>query len=177
VSDRLLRDTLTTRFGPLKEVDIVRSVRPSLPSSPSSLPSPLELASLTQLAPVPSPDHSPRRSSRPQKACAFIEFEKLDSARRAIQVSLRPTDGGEGGIMLPLDDGTHQRINVVERKPHGDRPISSRGGRGGASAGAPGERGGYKGGEGGRGGRGASSGTRGARGGRGRGGAAASASK
>ncbi|GAA5853601.1 hypothetical protein JCM9279_005071 [Rhodotorula babjevae] len=133
VSDRLLRDTLTTRFGPLKEVDIVRS-----------------------------------------KACAFIEFEKLDSARRAIQVSLRPTDGGEGGIMLPLDDGSHQRINVVERKPHGDRPISSRGGRGGAAAGALGERGGYKGGEGGRGGRGASSGTRGARGGRGRGGAAAS---
>ncbi|GAA5924609.1 hypothetical protein JCM3775_005421 [Rhodotorula graminis] len=140
VSDRLLRDTLTTRFGPLKEVDIVRS-----------------------------------------KACAFIEFEKLESARRAIQTSLRPTDGGEGGIMLPLDDGSHQRINVVERKPHGDRPISSRGGRGGSAAGGPGGagggegRGGYKGGEGGRGGRGASSGTRGMRGGRGRGGAAASA--
>ncbi|GAA6050287.1 hypothetical protein JCM3770_002772 [Rhodotorula araucariae] len=131
VSDALLRDTLTSRFGPLKEVDIVRS-----------------------------------------KACAFIEFEKLDAARRAIQVSLRPVDGGEGGIMLPLEDGTFQRINVVERKPHNERPVSSnRGGRGGGAAGGEG-RGGYKN-EGGRGGRGASQGARGARGGRGgRGGAA-----
>ncbi|BGP47762.1 hypothetical protein JCM10450v2_003627 [Rhodotorula kratochvilovae] len=129
VSDALLRDTLTSRFGPLKEVDIVRS-----------------------------------------KACAFIEFEKLDAARRAIQVSLRPVDGGEGGIMLPLEDGSFQRINVVERKPHNERPVSNRG-RGGGAAGGEG-RGGYKN-EGGRGGRGASQGARGARGGRGgRGGAA-----
>ncbi|TNY17056.1 hypothetical protein DMC30DRAFT_370312, partial [Rhodotorula diobovata] len=107
VSDRLLRDTLTTRFGPLKEVDIVRN-----------------------------------------KACAFIEFEKLDHARRAIQASLRPSEGGDGGILVPLDDGTStQRINVVERKPHDQRPTSGRGGaRGGAHAHAGGEgRGGYKG--------------------------------
>ncbi|KWU43027.1 NTF2-domain-containing protein, partial [Rhodotorula sp. JG-1b] len=59
VTDQLLKDTLTTRFGPLKELDIVRS-----------------------------------------KACAFIEFEKLDHARKAIQVSMRPSEGGEGAIFI-----------------------------------------------------------------------------
>ncbi|GAA5879502.1 hypothetical protein JCM3774_002701 [Rhodotorula dairenensis] len=100
VTDQMLRDTLTTRFGPLKEFDIVRS-----------------------------------------KACAFIEFEKLDHARKAIQVSMRPSEGGEGAIFITAEPGGAQhRINVVERKPHDQRPVSKRGG--GAMGGT--DRGGFR---------------------------------
>ncbi|GAA5990968.1 hypothetical protein JCM10908_000103 [Rhodotorula pacifica] len=100
VTDQMLKDALTTRFGPLKELDIVRS-----------------------------------------KACAFIEFEKLDHARKAIQVSMRPSEGGEGAIFVTAEPGGVQhRINVVERKPHDQRPVSKRGG--GAMGGA--ERGGFR---------------------------------
>ncbi|TKA51062.1 hypothetical protein B0A53_05857 [Rhodotorula sp. CCFEE 5036] len=99
VTDQLLKDTLTSRFGPLKELDIVRS-----------------------------------------KACAFIEFEKLDHARKAIQVSMRPSEGGEGAIFITAEGGMQHRINVVERKPHDQRPVSKRGG--GAMGGA--DRGGFR---------------------------------
>ncbi|GAA6041085.1 hypothetical protein JCM8097_004712 [Rhodosporidiobolus ruineniae] len=114
VSDKALRDTLTTRFGALKEVDIVRS-----------------------------------------KACAFIEFEKLNDARKAIQASLRPSDGGDGGIHIDVGLSQPARINVVERKPHSERPggNAGRGGKGGEGA-SRGGRGGSVGGRGGRGGRG-----------------------
>ncbi|BGP31636.1 hypothetical protein JCM10296v2_003408 [Rhodotorula toruloides] len=110
VSEQALKDTLISRFGPLKEVDIVRN-----------------------------------------KACAFIEFEKLDHARRAIQTSLRQAEGGEGGIMITVDPatGAQARINIVERKPHDQRPKradgATRGGRGGSSGGTGG-RGGARGG-------------------------------
>ncbi|KAM0787452.1 hypothetical protein ACM66B_003531 [Microbotryomycetes sp. NB124-2] len=53
-----------------------------------------------------------------QKACAFVEFERLDSARRAIQASLRRDEGGDGGIVL----GPGMIIHIVERKPKDDRP-------------------------------------------------------
>ncbi|GAA5855382.1 hypothetical protein JCM8547_009058 [Rhodosporidiobolus lusitaniae] len=100
VSDKALRDVLTSRFGPLKEVDIVRS-----------------------------------------KACAFVEFEKLEHARRAIQASLRPSEGGEGGIHIDVGTGMPARINIVERKPHGERPNPGRRNQEGAdqrgSGGAP----------------------------------------
>ncbi|GAA6021089.1 hypothetical protein JCM10207_003359 [Rhodosporidiobolus poonsookiae] len=134
VSDKALRDILTSRFGPLKELDIVRS-----------------------------------------KACAFIEFEKLHDARRAIQASLRPSDGGDGGIYIDVGLSQPARINVVERKPHDQRPVSNRT-RGGGAIGAGGDRsaGGAprQGGRddaassrGGRGGRGGATSTRGGRGG------------
>lgn len=114
-----------------------------------------------------------------QKACAFVEFERLDSARRAIQASLRPSEGGEGGLMVyPDGNGQGDMIHIVTRKPPGERPISSgtRGGRGGASGAGGDDRrgaytrgagstGGYKGGvvgeEAGRGGRGGAKSTRG----------------
>ncbi|BGP24222.1 RAN protein binding protein [Rhodotorula toruloides] len=110
VSEQALKDTLISRFGPLKEVDIVRN-----------------------------------------KACAFIEFEKVDHARRAIQTSLRQSEGGEGGIMVTVDPatGAQTRINIVERKPHDQRPKrtdgATRGGRGG-STGNTGARAGARGG-------------------------------
>lgn len=37
VSDQLLKDTLTSRFGPLKEMDIVRSVSLALYARPRSI--------------------------------------------------------------------------------------------------------------------------------------------
>ncbi|GAA5991306.1 hypothetical protein JCM11641_002818 [Rhodosporidiobolus odoratus] len=95
VSDKALRDALTSRFGPLKEMDIVRS-----------------------------------------KACAFVEFTSLEAARRAIQASLRPSDGGEGGIHIDVGQSMPARINVVERMQKGERPISNRA-RGGGAVGAP----------------------------------------
>lgn len=58
------------------------------------------------------------------KACGFIEFEKLDSARRAIQTSLRMGDGGEGGILIPRSDGGNDLVHVLTRKPQVDnRPV------------------------------------------------------
>ncbi|GAA5904386.1 uncharacterized protein JCM6883_006472 [Sporobolomyces salmoneus] len=81
VTEKQLREVLTTRFGPLKELDIIRS-----------------------------------------KACAFVEFINLNDARKAIQVSMRHQDGGENGIMFETPSGDKARINVVERKPHNERP-------------------------------------------------------
>ncbi|GAA5867657.1 hypothetical protein JCM1840_006645 [Sporobolomyces johnsonii] len=129
VPEATLRHVLTTRFGPLKEVDIVRS-----------------------------------------KACAFIEFETLHSARRAIQASLRPSEGGDGAILFDVPTGEKARINVVERKPHSERPTPRP--RGGGSVGGQQGRGqgegkAARGDEGARGGRGGASGARGGRGGRG----------
>ncbi|GAA5958453.1 hypothetical protein JCM21900_001475 [Sporobolomyces salmonicolor] len=129
VPEATLRHVLTTRFGPLKEVDIVRS-----------------------------------------KACAFIEFESLHSARRAIQASLRPSEGGEGAILFDVPTGEKARINVVERKPHSERPVPRPRGLGnvGAQQGrGQGEGKATRGDDGARGGRGGASGARGGRGGRG----------
>jgi len=81
VSHQSLSQTLGARFGPIKEMEIVRS-----------------------------------------KACAFIEFEKVDSARRAIAASLLPNQGGEGGIRVDVGEATPAKINVETRKDRAERP-------------------------------------------------------
>ncbi|KAI0036100.1 hypothetical protein K488DRAFT_38894, partial [Vararia minispora EC-137] len=81
VSDLALRHVLNTRFGPIKELEIVRS-----------------------------------------KACAFLEFQSLDAARRAIAASLPVRDGGDGGIRIDGVDGSQGVIRVEVRKERGERP-------------------------------------------------------
>lgn len=81
VSHQSLTGTLTTRFGPIKEVEIVRS-----------------------------------------KACAFIEFTNVDSAKRAIAASLPQNQGGEGGIRIDVGEAGQARIVVETRKERADRP-------------------------------------------------------
>ncbi|CDO70380.1 hypothetical protein BN946_scf184999.g20 [Trametes cinnabarina] len=101
VTEAALRTTLTTRFGPIKELEIVRN-----------------------------------------KACAFIEFQSLESAKRAIIASLPHAQGGEGGIRIETDGGAGQaRITVETRKERGERP----GQRGGAPINGDRGRGGFEG--------------------------------
>lgn len=121
VSESNLRAHLESKFGALRELDIIRSVRLSQPE-PWSLSTDLTMLHL-------------------QKACAFLEFERLDSARRAIQASLRPSEGGEGGIFVESDAGGDM-IHIVSKKPLGDRPVSTGRGRGGGLGGDD-RRGGY----------------------------------
>lgn len=80
------------------------------------------------------------------KACAFLEFNTVESARRAIAASLPLNQGGEGGIKVG-EEGT--RITVELRKERGDRPPPRP--RGGAPP-QNGDRGGFRGGRGGTGG-------------------------
>ncbi|KAF8761209.1 Nuclear transport factor 2 (NTF2) domain [Rhizoctonia solani] len=89
------------------------------------------------------------------KACAFLEFVQVDSARRAILASLPTNQGGEGGIRIGEDTPNERapRITVEMRKERGDRPMS--GGR--PRTGGPEQRGSFRG----RGGRGRGDGTRG----------------
>ena len=57
------------------------------------------------------------------RACAFLEFRSIDSAKKAIIASLHPNAGGEGGIHLDEQKfGSPARINVETRKERGDRP-------------------------------------------------------
>ncbi|KAJ8469105.1 hypothetical protein ONZ51_g9201 [Trametes cubensis] len=101
ISDTTLRAVLTTRFGPVKELEIVRS-----------------------------------------KACAFLEFQQQEAARRAIIASLPIPQGGEGGIRIETDGGAGQaRITVETRKERGERP----GQRGGAPMNGDRGRGGFRG--------------------------------
>ena len=100
VSETALRQVLTSRFGPIKELEIVRS-----------------------------------------KACAFLEFNTLDAARRAIAASLPLRDGGENGIRIDANDGSQGNIRVEVRKERGERPVSRP--RGGAPI--NGDRGGFRG--------------------------------
>ncbi|KAF8155753.1 hypothetical protein B0H34DRAFT_714691 [Crassisporium funariophilum] len=82
------------------------------------------------------------------KACAFIEFVAVDSAKRAIIASLNQHQGGEGGVWLDVGGEVGQvRISVETKKERGDRPVSRpRGGapvvngegRGGAQGGGGG---------------------------------------
>ena len=82
VSETALRQVLTSRFGPIKELEIVRN-----------------------------------------KACAFLEFQQLEAAKRAIVASLPLQQGGEGGIRIETDGGAGQaRIIVETRKERGERP-------------------------------------------------------
>ena len=84
VNEKVLKEQLVSRYGPVRELDVVRA-----------------------------------------KACAFIEFEKVDGARRAIQASMRPSEGGEGGLIIGGD-----LMHVVTKASPGNRPSSStRGGR------------------------------------------------
>lgn len=47
------------------------------------------------------------------KACAFFEFQNLDSARRAIAASLPPSQGGEGGVWIDCGDSGSLRCVLV----------------------------------------------------------------
>ncbi|KAG9126617.1 hypothetical protein FRC07_002767 [Ceratobasidium sp. 392] len=99
VSPAALREVLTSRFGAIKELEVVRS-----------------------------------------KACAFLEFQTVDSARRAILASLPNNLGGEGGIRIGEDTATERapRITVEMRKERGDRPMPNRAPR---TGGGPDQRG------------------------------------
>jgi hypothetical protein len=82
ITQTALEQILTTRFGPIKECEIVRS-----------------------------------------KACAFLEFKSVDSAKKAIIASLQINAGGEGGIRLDEEKyGSPARIIVETKKERGDRP-------------------------------------------------------
>ncbi|KAF8637880.1 hypothetical protein AX17_002503 [Amanita inopinata Kibby_2008] len=127
VSQTALSAHLTQRFGPVKEVEIVRT-----------------------------------------RLCAFIEFQSVDSARRAITASLPQSQGGEGGLYIDVGEGGPVRIFVETKKERGERPVGRpRGGppmmngegRGGGSSGGhgPGGQGGYNRRGAGRGGRGSGS--------------------
>jgi len=96
ISQVLLQSTLSTRFGPIKDLEIVRS-----------------------------------------RACAFIEFSSVDSARKAIVASLPPGQGGEGGIRVDVGGEVGQvRISVETKKDKADRQPGR--GRGGGPGGPPG---------------------------------------
>ncbi|KAH6918047.1 hypothetical protein BKA70DRAFT_1246057 [Coprinopsis sp. MPI-PUGE-AT-0042] len=118
ITDAGLNATLA-RFGPIKELDIVRS-----------------------------------------KACAFLEYQSLDSAKRAIIASLNQGAGGEGGVFVETEQG-NVRIFVETKKERSDRPPAghhSAAGGSGRGRGVPptgGDRGGFRGGRGGQRGRGA----------------------
>lgn len=102
VSPGALRDVLTTRFGAIKELEVVRA-----------------------------------------KACAFLEFQTVESARRAIRASLPVNLGGEGGIRIGEDTDAERapRITVEMRKERADRPMSGRPPR----TGGPEQRGSFRG--------------------------------
>ncbi|KAF8903358.1 hypothetical protein CPB84DRAFT_1774662 [Gymnopilus junonius] len=134
ISQTLLSSTLTTRFGAIKDLEIVRA-----------------------------------------KACAFLEFQSLESAKKAITASLPQHQGGEGGVWLDVGGEVGQvRISVETKKERGDRPVSrprggapggeGRGGPGGQGQGGQGAhvngdgRGGFRGGRGGGRGRGGAGG-------------------
>ncbi|UZJ56848.1 hypothetical protein CBS101457_006168 [Exobasidium rhododendri] len=94
----------------------------------------------------------------PSKACAFAEFASVESAKKAIQMSLPVAQGGEGGVKV----GTKGWFVIVEEKrKQSDRPQANGGAntpRGGSARGGGtpfargGSRGGSRGGPAGRGG-------------------------
>jgi hypothetical protein len=71
------------------------------------------------------------------KACAFVEFANVQSARKAIIASLSTAQGGEGGVKVGTEGG---KLNFETRKEKDERRP-----KGGARGGAP-ERGGARGG-------------------------------
>ncbi|OWZ51702.1 RAN protein binding protein, partial [Cryptococcus neoformans var. grubii Br795] len=82
------------------------------------------------------------------KACAFVEFARVESARKAIQHSLPVEQGGEGGTKFP--NGT---LSFEPRKEKDDRPKAKGQRTGGQQGQGQGQRQ-VNGGAGGRGGRG-----------------------
>ena len=91
VTQTLLEQTLLTRFGPIKDLEILHN-----------------------------------------KACAFLEFQSVDSARKAIIASLSPSQGGEGGVWVEIG-GEQHRISIETKKDKAERG-PSRPYRGGAPA-------------------------------------------
>lgn len=86
ITQSALSALLAQRFGPIKDLEIVRS-----------------------------------------RACAFLEFNSLDSAKRAIIASLSQNQGGEGGVWIEIGGDVGQlRITVETKKERGDRdrPVS-----------------------------------------------------
>jgi len=77
------------------------------------------------------------------KACAFLEFVHLDSAKRAITASLPPNQGGGGGVRIDVDGSAPVKIFIETKKERGDRPVSRP--RGGGPPPTGGERGGFRG--------------------------------
>lgn len=63
------------------------------------------------------------------RACAFVEFEEVESARRAMVASLNTNQGGDGGILFRTEGGDSLRLFVETKKERGDRPPTR--GRGG----------------------------------------------
>jgi RNA recognition motif-containing protein len=102
IDEKTLKEQLLKKFGPIKELDIVRN-----------------------------------------KACGFLEFERIDSAKKAIQMSMPFNMGGKGGIPIVLASGEEYVINVESKRQPGERgrPVdagpkrgfSDRGGRPGAN--------------------------------------------
>jgi len=77
------------------------------------------------------------------KACAFLEFQTLDAARRAITACLPVNQGGEGGVRIDVGGEVGNiRIIVETRKERGDRPVSRP--RGGAPVNGGDTRGGFR---------------------------------
>lgn len=106
VTEHALKQVVTSRFGPIKELEIVRT-----------------------------------------KACAFLEFEKLESAKRAIIASLPQAQGGQGGVRFDAEGAGSVRIFIETKKERGERPVSRpRGGGPGQGVNGGGDgRGGYRG--------------------------------
>ncbi|KAG0146387.1 hypothetical protein CROQUDRAFT_657360 [Cronartium quercuum f. sp. fusiforme G11] len=79
------------------------------------------------------------------KACGFLEFERVDSAKKAIQMSLPFNQGGKGGITISVAGGEEFTIHIESKRQPGERgrPIDAgpkrgfadRGGRPGGSYG------------------------------------------
>lgn len=102
IDEKTLKEQLVKKFGPIKELDIVRN-----------------------------------------KACGFLEFERIESAKKAIQMSMPFNMGGKGGIPIVLSSGEEYVINVESKRQPGERgrPVDAgpkrgfndRGGRPGAN--------------------------------------------
>lgn len=79
------------------------------------------------------------------KACAFVEFAKVENARRAIVASLTVQQGGEGGVKAGEGKLNFEtRKEKDERRPKGGNrggPPERVGGRGAARMGGPGREG------------------------------------
>ncbi|EJC98239.1 uncharacterized protein FOMMEDRAFT_114435 [Fomitiporia mediterranea MF3/22] len=77
-------------------------------------------------------------------ACAFVEYDDVKSAQRAITASLNVNQGGDGGIVYKHDSGESYRVVVETKKERGERPPPR--GRGGVPP--QGARGNFRGGRG-----------------------------
>lgn len=73
LDEKSLKEQLTKRFGPIKDLDVIRT-----------------------------------------KACGFLEFQSIESAKKAIQMSLPFNQGGKGGI--PVSSNGEEFMIVIESK-------------------------------------------------------------